>query len=279
MTVFAIVACHDRRELTERCLDSARASARRAGVPLRFVVFDDGSRDGTAELLDGSPDVTRLVGDGSAYWAKGMATAERAALDLAEDRDVLLWLNDDVELADDAIGRLHAALAESPSAVWAAAVVDSAGHLSYSGLRRVGRHPLGFEPVEPQARSVAVDTFNGNVVFVEAGTARGLGGIDRDFAHSFADIDYGLRAARRGVPVLLAPGVFGTCDRNPDAPPAPVLAEWRAHLAVKGGGNFASLRRVIRRRHPVLWPVPILGSYLVWWARRVPRLLGLEGRR
>jgi len=149
--------------------------------------------------------------------------------------------------------------------------------LTYSGLRRTGPHPLRFVRVEPGAHSKLVDTFNGNVVLLSARLARHLGGIDGGFSHSFADIDYGLRARARGVPVILASGTFGSCSRDPDPPRAPVLDEWREFRGVKGGGNFDSLRRLLRRRHRIGWPIPIATSYVLWWTRRAPRLVGRAG--
>lgn len=272
MTVIAILACHDRRDVTRRCLESARASARNAGSRVRFVVFDDGSHDGTPELLATFADVTVIRGDGTAYWAKGMSEAERIALGKADDDDVILWLNDDVDLAGDAVGRLVDAIRSQPDAVWVGAVVEPAdGRLTYSGLRRSGPHPLGFARVEPTASPQLVDTFNGNVVGLTAERARGLGGIDGGFSHAFADIDYGLRARARGVPVMLMAGSVGTCPRNPPPARRSVLEEWRDYTDVKGGGNYASLRRVLRPRHPVTWPAPIATSYVLWWARRLPR--------
>ena len=78
-----------------------------SGVELSICLFDDASSDGTAAAVrDQYPDVRIVEGDGNQFWCGGM----RAAMSEAEKRkhDFLLWLNDDVELTDNAIATLLA---------------------------------------------------------------------------------------------------------------------------------------------------------------------------
>lgn len=210
-------------------------------------------------------------GDGSAYWAKGMATAEQMVLSRpnVQDDDYLVWLNDDVRVDADAVDRLAKWVETEPDAVLVGAVRDAdTGKLTYSGLQRSGLHPLSFARVPPSAnRLTAVDTFNGNLVVVPVRMARDLGGIDGNFSHAFADIDYGLRAWTAGVPVWLAPGTFGTCSLN--AVPARVSLgrDWRRFTGPKGGGNLPSIVRLLKKVAPKTWPVYVASTYTLWFIR------------
>jgi GT2 family glycosyltransferase len=214
----AILACHNRRERTVRCLASLFSQdLGRYAVRLDAVIVDDGSTDGTAAQLTRSfPGMRIVLAKGDLFWAGAMALAEREARRLSSP-DFLLWLNDDVELDRDALGTLlsaHEGLAGKAPGIVVGAVRDpETQSVSYSGLRRVDRHPLHYEVVRPAGRLTEVDTFNGNVVLVPRAVYELVGGIDGCFAHAAADLDYGLRARSRGVPIVVAPTAVGTCRR------------------------------------------------------------------
>lgn len=217
--VTAILACHNRRAKTLACLD---ALARQAGpCHLRVVLFDDGCTDGTAAAVRRDhPDVEIIAGAGDGYWAGGMRVAFAAAL--AGAPDFVLWLNDDVQLAPDALARLLETHADrvrqgEPLCLIGGAVADPvSGHTTYAGVARPhARRPLRFEhkpphPTEPSR----CDTLVGNVVLVPRLTAETVGGLDPAFRHTLADLDYGLRVAAAGGWVGLAPGHVGWCVRD-----------------------------------------------------------------
>ena len=162
MRVVAILASHNRRALTERCLESYFAQTTPSDWSLSAVVADDASVDGTAAALtERFPDVRILAGDGSLYWAGGMALAERGAME--RPFDLLVWLNDDVTLDADALTRL-AGVADAHSIAVGAMRDPVSGETTYSGYRIPGRHPLRVELIEPADRPLPVETFNGNAV-------------------------------------------------------------------------------------------------------------------
>jgi GT2 family glycosyltransferase len=258
--------------LTLGSIEAAQIAARAANVTASFTVFDDGSTDGTSTALANlQTEVRQLRGDGSAFWAQSMARAEQDVLEnqSCADEDFLVWLNDDVRLDETALVRLKQVLEDHPNSVVIGATRDRTSlRTTYSGMKRSGMHPLRFDLVEPSSRSQNVETFNGNLVLVPVGIARLIGGIDGGFSHALADIDYGLRCGRLGIELLLAPGTHGVCDRNPMEPKQNVRMDWQRFIGSKGGGNFQSLRRILRKGHPMTWPLFILSSYGMWWLRR-----------
>jgi GT2 family glycosyltransferase len=181
-----------------------------------FLV-DDGCSDGTAAAVgEQFPDVHVIAGTGSLFWCGGMRLAWTHAA--ANDYDGYLWLNDDVTLDHDAIERLLAAssrLARDDGAVIVvggtraeeAGTVDAA---TYGGLSAEG--------VLPTSADVRrIDLFNGNIVLVSRRAFQVLGGLSPAYTHGLADIDYGVRAKRSGVPVWLAAGSLGSCSANKTA--------------------------------------------------------------
>ncbi|MFD1720165.1 glycosyltransferase family 2 protein [Amnibacterium endophyticum] len=276
--IIAILACHDRRTLTERALVSLRTAAEEAGVDVRAVLFDDGSTDGTADaaravMPPGSLEV--LQGSGDAFWAKGMATAEAHALSTAADTDLLLWLNDDVHLHPDALSMLLQVLDARTDRIAVGATTDpNSGDVNYGGYEHIGPHPLRFRHVELGDRPQPLDTLNGNCVLVPVPAARRLGGIEGTYSHALADIDYGLRANAAGITPLLAPRPVGTCPSHGPSARRTLRAEWAAYRSVKGGGHPASMRQVLRRVRPRTWLFWFLWSSASWWLRALRSRVG-----
>ena len=264
-----------------RAIRTFAAAAAAVGAYADFTVFDDGSTDGTAEALAALDlPVARISGDGSAFWSRSMAEAEDHVLNNCDDDGYIVWLNDDVELDSDFLEVALAAAKSGPPAVLVGAMRDPrTGQLTYSGFRSVGFHPLRGVRVEPDGTLQSVDTFNGNLVFVPMKVARALGGIDGSLSHFGADTDYGLRVRERGFELLLLPRIVGSCAQNPVCPPGATMEDWRTFIGVKGGGNYNTLRRILRKRHPHTWFGYIALTYSHWWARRLPQIIPMPGRR
>lgn len=288
MPLHVLIACHNRRDLTVRAITTFAAAATAVGADADFTVFDDGSTDGTAEALAALHlPVTRIAGDGSAYWARSMAEAEGHVLREYDDDGYVVWLNDDVELDGDFLEVALAAARSFPSAVLVGAMRDpQTGQLTYSGQRTGGFHPLNYASVEPSGTLQVVETFNGNLVFVPIKIARALGGIDGSLWHFGADTDYGIRVRQGGFELLLLPRIVGSCARNPARPPGRVMDDWRMFVGVKGGGNYNQLKRMLQKRHPRSWLGYIVVTYSLWWARRMSRITShntaggsVDGRR
>lgn len=271
-----VAASHNRRELTIRAVIRIAEAAEISGLPFDFTLFDDGSTDGTREAIQAlSMPVHVLVGDGTAFWAKSMALAEAHVLPTAGEADLIVWLNDDVALDENALAMAWAAAAEHPGAILIGATRDpDSGEVSYSGMRSRGRHPLRMSLVVPTGELQPVDTFNGNFVVVPVPVARRMGGIDGGFPHASADMDYGFRARRAGVPMLLLPDTVGDCRHHPPLPRGKLLADWRAYRSRKGRGNLANLRRILEKERPATWPAIVVWCYAGWWARRLCREFG-----
>ncbi len=273
-----LIACHNRRDLTVRAVTTFAAAAAAVDANADFTVFDDGSTDGTAEALAALDlPVTRIAGDGSAFWSRSMAVAEEHVLGTHCDEGYVVWLNDDVELDPDFLEVALAAANANPSAVLVGAMRDpETGRLTYSGQRRGGLHPLNFVLVDPNGTLQSIETFNGNLVFVPTKVARALGGIDGSLSHFGADTDYGMRVRDLRFSILLLPRTVGSCAQNSSPSVGPVLDDWRMFVGVKGRGNYNTLRRIMQKRHRRTWPGYILVSYLRWWARRAVRIPGLH---
>jgi GT2 family glycosyltransferase len=267
MRVVAILASHNRRELTLRCLASYFSQRVAERVELGAVLVDDGSADGTSRAVrERFPGAEVVEGDGSLFWSGAMALAEQVALD--REPDYLLWLNDDVRLEPDALSTLIETSGSRREACIAVGALRDpvSGELTYSGVNRRGLHPLRIERVQPGGVPLQVDTFNGNLVLVPCSVVPRVGPIDGALVHSAGDFDYGLRAADKGVAALLAGRTLGTCARDGDReqwldPPLALRERLRLVLAPKGFPPRERARFLVRHGGPA-WFVFWLSPYV-----------------
>jgi GT2 family glycosyltransferase len=266
-SIAVLMTCHNRRDLTVACLK--RLLDQPVVEEIDVFVTDDGSTDGTAEVLrrlDGRVHV--IAGTGDLYWASGMALAEDQAV--ATEPDFLLWLNDDTLLDPNALNELVGLSARFPDSIIVGATRDPVNStITYGArLRTSSWHPQRFELL-PIGRDVQRgDTFNGNLVLIPAHVHRCVGRIDAAFPHAYADDDYGLRATALGIDILQAPGTVAVCARNPPvARPSRGLAAWKAMQDPKGL-PWRSQIRYLHRHAGRYWP-------WIFAAQQLKTLLGL----
>jgi GT2 family glycosyltransferase len=99
-TVYIVLPVHNRRAVTEAFCDCL---ARQTYTDFVLILVDDGSTDGTAELVASYPFQKQICrGDGNLWWAGGLrrGMARLASLHPAHD-DVVLIINDDTSFDDD----------------------------------------------------------------------------------------------------------------------------------------------------------------------------------
>ncbi|AWI31826.1 glycosyltransferase family 2 protein [Streptomyces sp. ICN441] len=281
--VAVLMTCHNRRERTLAAIASVYAqTGLPAGTRCTVHLVDAGSADGTADAVRAAFPATDVLTVGAdVHWGTGT----RIAATRADPAAHVLWLNDDVVLDPGALTALldTAAPLDRPAVAVGAMRSGDGTRTTYSGYRLApARHrPPALRRIEPDpGNAQPCDTCNGNAVLVTAAARRILGDLDPAFPHRLGDHDYGLRARRAGIPLLLAPGHVGTCDDNTHAlagtsaepgldvrtalkrlasvreqPPAPWWRYCRRHLGPWAPLVFCSpyVKTALRRR-PGAWP-------------------------
>ena len=215
-----LMTCHNRCRQTQRCVESVLSQRSRFETPIQLVVCDDGSSDGTRDMLESYHEsITVVEGGGSLYWSGGMRKAFAQAFTL--DLEFYLWLNDDVVLYPGALATLlntwfHASEAANDPIIVVGTTCDpELGRASYGGLvTRPGRRRLNLKRVYDPEVALQCDTFNGNCVLISRRAASMVGNLDARFTHNMGDLDYGFRACKAGCALLVAPGYVGECSTN-----------------------------------------------------------------
>lgn len=115
MTIHVCVPVHNRRESTARFLECLQGQTYK---DLRVIICDDGSTDGTGEMLRTRfPWVIVEKGDGNLWWSGGTNVCVRRALELAGPGDYILTINNDVEISSSYLAHLTARAKEFPGAI------------------------------------------------------------------------------------------------------------------------------------------------------------------
>lgn len=221
MKIAVLLTCHNRVELTRRCL--ARLASQMHYSPEHVFLVDDGSTDGTGAMVRREfPGINVLEGDGCLFWNGGMRLAWDAAKSSDIDFDYYAWLNDDVDLYPRTFEMMVADIASlglegKAVLIGAATVWDQHPEvITYGGQIRPDpkRRPLRLSLVRPCGKPQRVDALSGNIVLVSSRAEQVLGNLADDYVHIFGDNDYAFRAARHGIPVYLASEAGGSCLAN-----------------------------------------------------------------
>lgn len=279
--VAVLMTCHNRKAKTIACLDSLFAGSL-PGLRLTVYLVDDGSSDGTFDAVAQKfPQVRLMRGNGGLFWNKGMHRAFAEAL--VDSHSFYVWLNDDLELFQNALLRMiHCYNQLQPQAgesivVGSMCARDDLDQVTYGGMRREsGLKPTKLIVVRPDPdKPVEVETMNGNLVLIPSSVASVVGNLDPFYEHAMGDTDYGFRARQQGFRVFVAPGCMGICDRNTQAntfedASLTFRERWRKIIDRRGLPPRSWLHYTRRHAGP-LWPIYFLWPYvrvgLGWLAR------------
>jgi GT2 family glycosyltransferase len=197
-----VIPTYDTAAMTLRCCRAALASV---PVSSEVIVADDGSRDGTAELLAREAPEVRVVRLDS---NRGFAAAANRGVDAARGEIVLL-LNSDAIVDGGALRALLAAFdADARLGVAGASLVNDDGTLQWSGGRTptlpwmigvvsgAGRLARLFRWRGAARREV--DWVSGAAMAFRAEVWRECGPLDERFLFYCQDLDFCLRARKAG---------------------------------------------------------------------------------
>ena len=243
MTISVVIPTYDTAAMTLRCCRAVMAAAAEG---TEIIVSDDGSRDGTTELLAREVPEVRVV---RLETNRGFATAANRGVAEASGRIVLL-LNSDAIVEEGALQAIVSAFDSDPSLgvagarllnddgtpqwsggrtptlPWIVGVVSGAGHLA--------RH---FRRANHSAREV--DWVSGAAMAFRAEVWSEAGPLSERFRFYCQDIDFCLRARRAGWQVRIVDGArvthtlggtiaAGQSERHDPARLWPDLLTWGA---------------------------------------------------
>ena len=228
-TVVAVVWTYNRYPVLEQTLRSVLAQDHPPDV---VIVVDNRSLDDTAAQLRTSfPQVIlHEMGDNLGVGAAAAAGMARA---IELDADWIWLVEDDTPYPPEALGRGLRTAAET----WG---TDAPGILGWQGVEI--RHGT-LRPVSDRHSVAPVDAVLLDGSLIHRSVVDAIGLPHTDFFMMIDDIEYSLRASRRGIPVLCTRAIAGNAMRVTSRS-APV---WRAYYQTRN-----HVRMVIEFRSPQL---------------------------
>ncbi|MGC1275430.1 MAG: glycosyltransferase family 2 protein [Planctomycetaceae bacterium] len=245
--VAVVVPVHNKIQLTARFLESFRE----IDYPnYRVVITDDGSTDGTAQVLaDRFPEVVVLAGDGNLWWSGGTNRGVEYAL--REKFDYVLTINNDVQVAADFLTRLVETAEAHPRSVIGSLIcqMDEPEKVWAAGGYMDWEHDVLFQlhhwgesresVIAAQSDPKPVDILTGCGTLIPAACFREVGTYDaRWFPQYHADSEFVLRAGKAGYQALVALHaiIWNDCGNSSlvDSMLSPrSVFYWRPHYAIR----------------------------------------------
>jgi GT2 family glycosyltransferase len=211
MKIFVVIPVHNRKDFTQDCLLSLRQQSKQVA---QIIVVDDGSTDGTSEMIRQEfPGVVLLHGSGSLWWTGAINKGIRYALDTCDRDDHILVLNDDLVVPSNYVAALANVASDFPNALVGSVVSDidnkdmilsggitinwtTAKHTNRNVGRRLSSFPGGFH--------TEVSILTGRGVLIPSKVFREIGLYDDQHFLQCGDTELPVRAASAGYRLIVS---------------------------------------------------------------------------
>ncbi len=202
LNLFIVIPVHNRIRFTRECLLALQNQTR---MDFSVVVVDDGSNDGTAEMIQTEfPETILLHGDGNLWWSA--ATNVGVDYALAHGATHVLTLNDDTMPTSDFVEQMLCWAEKVPQALLGALAIDlESNQAVYGGERGDWRKGVMLlDILGPAERNGLhrVTHFPGRGLLIPVSVFQCIGRFDQDhFPQGAADEDFTFRAAKAGYEI------------------------------------------------------------------------------
>ena len=273
-SLYVIIPVHNRKEYTRDCLNSLN---RQTYQDFKIIVVDDGSVDGTGEMLMSEfPEVTVVLGDGNLFWTAAINKGVRYAL--SQNADYVLTLNNDTIAEENFVEKMMYWSSQKPQALLGAFDLDIKTKKPYYGGERVNwkwsKSDFLLDELSPNLFTGLheVSLFPGRGLLIPRKVFDTIGLFEENkLPHYMADYDFTLMAKRNGFPVYCNydAHLYTYPEEGGDHKTRSVknLGNYFEHLfGIRGGGNLKNFTIYTFRNCP---PKFLLPSLLVGYIRRI----------
>lgn len=274
-SVYIIMPVHNRKEFTRNCLHSLLHQT--DSDKLRIIVVDDGSTDGTGEMLIKEfPSVITLRGDGNLFWTSAINLGVRHALTLGAD--YVLTINNDTVASKNFIEQMLFWANLAQDSLLGALDIDIKTKRPYYGGELVNwrcsssRYLLNEIKVEDQKGIHEVSLYPGRGLLIPKIVFEKVGLFEEEkLPHYMADYDFTQMARRKGFKIYCNYDArlytYPEEGGDPKLRKRKTLKNYFLHLfSIRGGGNLKNFTIYTFRNCPKKY---LVASLFVGYARRI----------
>ncbi|NES87628.1 MAG: glycosyltransferase family 2 protein [Moorea sp. SIO2B7] len=211
-----IIPVRNRKEYTRHILDQIYTQISQTNLDnISVIVIDDGSTDGTPEIICAQfPEVKLIQGDGSLWWTGAICLGMEYALEKLSS-DYFVWVNDDISISEEFLMNLND-ICDSPvncNRIIGGIVRDRTypDWIVFSGM--VNKKLIRSLDFFAKEETKEVDTLNGNIAIIPRSVVDKIGLPDSDkFQHYGGDFEFVLRAKNAGFSVVLSRKIQAITD-------------------------------------------------------------------
>jgi GT2 family glycosyltransferase len=285
--IFVIIPVHNRKHYTRACL---RSLSQQTFRDFEIIVIDDGSKDGTDEMIESEfPKVVLLRGDGNLWWTRSINMGVEYAL--AQAVDYIVTLNDDIVLKDNFMEKMIRRAKEHPQSLLGGVEVDSITKTPTYGGKiidwKLATNKSVLDGLTPDKWHGLheVNHLPGRELLIPAEVFRKIGLFDaKNFPQTVADFDFTYRAYKAGYRIFC--NYDATVETYPDSRGGlefiqhKSLKNYCTHLfGIKGKANLYSFIRFALKNCPKQFLVTyvLIGvsrrifGYLIAWIQEFIR--------
>lgn len=209
--VYILLPVHNRREITRRIIECLKSQTYQN---YHLVLIDDGSTDGTEEMVRSYISaITVIRGNGNWWWGGSLQQGYLwLKSKVIQSSDVVLIINDDTEFESDFLEKGVTLLRGFRNSLLLAQCYDRDTRKLIDAGVHVDWRRLRFEQASTPEQINCLSTRG---VFLRVGDFYNIGGFyPRLLPHYASDYEFTIRACRKGLKLLTVPSLSLFVDQN-----------------------------------------------------------------
>ncbi len=264
--IFIVTPVYNRKAFTRNYLI---ALTKQTVQNFKVIIVDDGSTDGTAEMIEEEfPHVILLKEQGDLWWAEATNIGVKYAFE--HNADYIITLNDDTLPSRDFVEKMEYWSEKKPKALLGALAVDVESKKPVFGgeIRNclTGKSNLLLDKLRIEERSGLhkVNLFPGRGLLIPREVFEIIGLYDsKNFPQTLADLDFTCRAGRSGYEIYCnydaILGIYQEESGGVSLIKNKNLSNYYKHLfSLKGGGNVIRFTVFAYKNVPKLYFIPFV---------------------
>ncbi len=287
--IYIVIPVFNRIESTVKCIESLLKQTYQAFV---IVLVDDGSTDGTYELVSSNyPQIAIVRGQGDWWWAESTNKGIESFVDNANDDDFILTLNNDLIVKPDYLHNMYKEYHDNRPCVIGSLAMDAdqdAAIIEYCGVnwdhcyasyKAVPEVNSNYSELSDKYNVVYTDLLPGRGTLYTVRMFRDIGRYNSSkFPQYLADEEFSLRAKKAGYQLLVSTKSVVYSDVSNTGInfkyDAPSVLKFLKSLIVKKSASYIPARYNFSKLHSPCHPfyfildfARIFGSFLKrYWA-------------